>query len=347
GRPRAPRARRASGAEARGPPHALRQPPAAVAREEPRALRRRRGPHRHGRRRRAGPARHPPRRRDHHRPGRGEQRRLRNAPGRPGPRRRAKRGAPRCDCPADRRALHGDRNPMTETTAGPKKKRSMNLLTKIFVLVIGLLVLFAAVISAVEVTYFRGVLRKEALGRGKAISTTLASGLVDIPDSAIATTIASVKRDAGLAYVEVVNPNGVVIAHTFDGKLPTQDPKVLREGEQVSDTSIDGRPVIDVPATVITGAIVHVGIDPEDASAKLREAQFRLWEATLLSLFGAAVVALYMGRQIVRPLRSLTSAARRIVDGDLTAPIFVTSDDEVGELSAAFQQMVAALKEVP
>ena len=235
---------------------------------------------------------------------------------------------------------------MTDTVAGPKKKRSMNLLTKIFVLVIGLLVLFAAVISAVEVTYFRGVLRKEALGRGKAISTTLASGLVEMPDSAIATTIASVKRDAGLAYVEVVNPNGVVIAHTFDGKLPAQDPKVLREGEQVSDTSIDGHPVIDVPATVITGAIVHVGIDPEDASAKLREAQFRLWEATLLSLFGAAVVALYMGRQIVRPLRSLTSAARRIVDGDLTAPIFVTSDDEVGELSAAFQQMVARLKEV-
>ncbi len=235
---------------------------------------------------------------------------------------------------------------MTENTAGPRKKRSMNLLTKIFVLVIGLLVLFAAVISAVEVTYFRGVLRKEALGRGKAISTTLASGLVEMPDSAIATTIASVKRDAGLAYVEVVNPNGVVIAHTFDGKLPAQDLKVLREGEQVSDTTIDGHPVIDVPATVITGAIVHVGIDPEDASAKLREAQFRLWEATLLSLFGAALVALYMGRQIVRPLRGLTAAARRIVDGDLTAPILVTSDDEVGELSVAVQQMVARLKEV-
>jgi methyl-accepting chemotaxis protein len=228
----------------------------------------------------------------------------------------------------------------------PKKWRSLNLLTKILVLVMGTLILFAVIVAAVEVSYFRGVLRKEALGRGRAISTTLASALVEMPDSAIAATIASVKKDAGLAYIEVVSPSGSVIAHTFEGRLPQQDAKVLKEGEQVSDTEIDGRPVIDVPAQVITGAIVHVGLDPADAVEKLHQAQVRLWEVTLLALIGAAVIALWVGRQIVRPLHALTQAARRVVDGDLTAPITVATDDEVGELSLAFIAMVAKLKEV-
>jgi len=44
--------------------------------------------------------------------------------------------------------------------------------------------------------YFRSVLTEEATARGKAISATLASALVEMPDSAVGATIASVKKDA-------------------------------------------------------------------------------------------------------------------------------------------------------
>ena len=235
---------------------------------------------------------------------------------------------------------------MTETAAAKKSGMRMNLLARIVVLVIGTLILFAIVVSAVEVTYFRGILHRGLVGRGRAISTTLASALVEMPDSAIGGTIAAVKRDAGLAYVEVVSQTGTVTAHTFEDKLPRQDPKVLLETQEATETVVDGREVLDVPASVITGAIVHVGLDLADSAATLREAQLRLWAATLFSLLGAAVISLYFGTKIVRPLRSLTAAARRIVEGDLTANIAEGGDDEVGELSTAFAQMVTRLKQV-
>ena len=235
---------------------------------------------------------------------------------------------------------------MTETAAAKRSGTRMNLLTKIFVLVIGMLVLFAFVLSAVEVNYFRGILNRDLLMRGKAVSTTLASALVEMPDSAVGTTIAAVKRDAGLAYVQVVSPSGAVIANTFEGKTPWQDLKVLRETENASETEVDGRKVIDVPAVVINGTIVHVGLDLSEAASKVHEAQLRLWVTTLLSLLGAALIVFYVGGQIVRPLRALTAVTRRIVEGDLTATIASGGNDEVGELSTGFAQMVGRLKQV-
>jgi len=52
------------------------------------------------------------------------------------------------------------------------------------------------------------VSRSGAKARAKAISVTLASALVEMPESAIASTIQAVKKDSELAYIEVVGPSG-------------------------------------------------------------------------------------------------------------------------------------------
>src|SRR5712691_1091333 len=97
------------------------------------------------------------------------------------------------------------------------------LILKISLLVGITLALVAAVLGAVEGNYFGAVLDRESRARAKAIASTLASALVEMPDSAIASTVQSVKKDAGVAYIEVVGPNGAILAHTFDGKPPAQD----------------------------------------------------------------------------------------------------------------------------
>src|SRR3989475_9851980 len=194
--------------------------------------------------------------------------------------------------------------------------------------------------------YFRSVLKVEATSRGKAISATIASALVEMPDSAVGATIASVKKDANLAYVEVVGPNGNVIAHTFDGRIPQQDTAVLRDSEKIRDVVLDGVSYIDVPAAVITGAVVHVGLDPAAGNAMVLRAQKLLGAITLAALVAAAIISLMLVARFVAPLRNLTHAARRIVDGDLTQEIEVTTNDEVGQLAAGFAQMVEKMKEV-
>jgi signal transduction histidine kinase len=70
---------------------------------------------------------------------------------------------------------------------------------------------------------------------------------------------------------------------------------------------------------------------------------------TMLTISGAAslVVALVIGallaRGIARPLRQLTAASRSIAAGNLDVRVPVRSEDEVGELAAAFNHMAADL----
>ena len=224
--------------------------------------------------------------------------------------------------------------------------RGWPLQIKVSALVVAALVSLATATGLSNYLYFRSVLKQEATARGKAISATLASALVEMPDSAVGATIASVKKDASLAYVEVVAPNGGLIAHTFDGKAPQQDISVLKESERIQDITLDGVSYIDVPAAVITGATVHVGLDPAAGNAMVLQAQKLLVGITLAGLVVAAFISLALVARFVAPLRKLTLAAKRIVDGDLTQAIEVDAGDEVGELAEAFAQMVEKLKEV-
>jgi two-component system NtrC family sensor kinase len=67
-------------------------------------------------------------------------------------------------------------------------------------------------------------------------------------------------------------------------------------------------------------------------------------------LVGLAVVALFVGllmavyaRRVLRPVAAITERARAVARGDLEPRSAVASDDEIGELSATFEQMVAAI----
>lgn len=65
--------------------------------------------------------------------------------------------------------------------------------------------------------------------------------------------------------------------------------------------------------------------------------------ALLLAMLGAMLAALLIGlflaRTLTRPLQALTQAAQKITNGQLDQQVDVKSDDEIGELGLAFNQM--------
>jgi two-component system, OmpR family, sensor histidine kinase BaeS len=69
----------------------------------------------------------------------------------------------------------------------------------------------------------------------------------------------------------------------------------------------------------------------------------RIGRLLLLGAGGAALVALLLGtvlaRTLVRPLRELTSATQAMAEGDLNQRVPVRSQDELGQLAAAFNEM--------
>ncbi|MBZ4419823.1 methyl-accepting chemotaxis protein [Myxococcus sp. RHSTA-1-4] len=94
------------------------------------------------------------------------------------------------------------------------------------------------------------------------------------------------------------------------------------------------------------GWVLGTGVYVEDLDREVAAVRQRI----LLAVGGALVLALlagaYVSRRVVRPVRALSEAARRVARGDLDARVEVASEDEVGRLTEAFNAMVAGLREV-
>jgi signal transduction histidine kinase len=65
---------------------------------------------------------------------------------------------------------------------------------------------------------------------------------------------------------------------------------------------------------------------------------------TLIALLVGLAMALY-ARRVLAPIAAVTERARAVARGDLKPRTAVASDDEIGELAATFERMVAAIAE--
>jgi signal transduction histidine kinase len=103
-------------------------------------------------------------------------------------------------------------------------------------------------------------------------------------------------------------------------------------------------------AIKVNGKVIGTLITPTDPfiftpaeQAWLDRTSLALW----LAAFGAVLVALVTGallaRSLARPVRLLTSAARKMTAGELEQEVPVSSRDEIGELTRAFNSMSRAV----
>lgn len=64
-----------------------------------------------------------------------------------------------------------------------------------------------------------------------------------------------------------------------------------------------------------------------------------------IALIGVAISAYFVTRSLLGPLRNLSQAMAKVAEGDLSQRVPVTSNDEVGELTGQFNNMVGGLRE--
>jgi methyl-accepting chemotaxis protein len=86
------------------------------------------------------------------------------------------------------------------------------------------------------------------------------------------------------------------------------------------------------------------GID-RDAAATAASAKRLVVVLLLLALIGASAVAVLVVRGIMRGVRQVLVAAEGIAEGDLEQHVDVSSQDEIGQMGAAFGRMVDYLNE--
>ena len=144
-------------------------------------------------------------------------------------------------------------------------------------------------------------------------------------------------RDADPVRVVVVDIGGRVVADTSSELAPgTPAPDLGGYREAVVDLRTD-RPV----------GHAYVDVHHEFLSSESRGFLRALLSITVvggaLTAGVAVLAAAWVSRRITGPVTALTEATQAIADGD-TARLPVTSSDELGRMSAAFNRMTSALE---
>jgi signal transduction histidine kinase len=138
-------------------------------------------------------------------------------------------------------------------------------------------------------------------------------------------------------------PGAQLVVVDAEGRAVTGGGPV-RRGDRVPQGRGTWEPVTAGGETV--GYVVNVGGSPELNPAERRFLQ-RINRAVFLATLGAGGVALVVGlvltAGVMRPLRDLTAAIRRMRAGELAQRVEVRSRDEIGELVSAFNTMSADL----
>ena len=236
---------------------------------------------------------------------------------------------------------------MTEAkSAAPGRRRTLQ--ARLVLLLCGAFAFAAVATAAIGYRSLGDLSRAAAIARGRAIATTLAAAISIEPTLAaprILPLLLAVRRADGVAYIEVVQASGNVVAHTSGGHLHRRAADRRRERTLALEDVVDGVEVIDVPAATPTGEIVHVGLEAAAIEARLRNERAWLLGSVLLATLLALGGSIWAARRLLGPLRDLNEAARRVAGGDLALAIATGSDDEIGELAGSFAKLVEKLAE--
>ena len=156
--------------------------------------------------------------------------------------------------------------------------------------------------------------------------------------------------ESGYAYVvdehgrAIVHPRHERLFEDFSSNTAVQN--VLKQREGVAEFSdADGVPFLAAYAPLHTA---HWGVVVCQTASESYVRAEKLYYFLLLvfvgSLIGAVVIAVFLGWRMSDPIIALARGARAVSEGRLDTRVEVTSNDELGDLAAAFNVMTAGLK---
>ena len=95
----------------------------------------------------------------------------------------------------------------------------------------------------------------------------------------------------------------------------------------------------------VRSGVARVALPLSLVQANVDQLQRAILTAAVIAAFAAIVLAILMAGPITRSIRRLIQVAGRLADGDLDARLYLTSDDDLGDLGRAFNFMADELRD--
>jgi signal transduction histidine kinase len=200
---------------------------------------------------------------------------------------------------------------------------------------------------------------KRALVMAEALASTSVNDLVTYNYVAIEQALKQFARKPDLVYAVITDKEGGIAA-----QYQRDDPldRMLRRREipslgrptvgQVELPATERQTVYDVrlPVTVegsssVWGTI-RLGVSLQAMHEEIAHTRWQIAVFVLAGLLAGSAAATFLARRLARPIQALTGGVGAVARGDFSHRIAVTSGDELGQLSAAFNDMSVQLGRV-
>jgi len=169
-------------------------------------------------------------------------------------------------------------------------------------------------------------------------------------------------RNAGVVEVLMVDTNNVIVAHNDIRKVsikyrPPPGVKAY-QGEDIlvqPYTPKSGEKRFDIAVPILVNrlgtkggkyiGVVHLRMSQEWVDVTVKQAAYKLLIVMGVILLIGLMAAMVLANVMTRPIKYLVKGVLAIASGDFNQKIKVGSNDELGELTSAFNQMAVSLKE--
>lgn len=200
---------------------------------------------------------------------------------------------------------------------------------------------------------------KRALVMAQALESAVAADLMTYNYVSVEQTVEKFSKGPDIAYTFVLDKEGSVAAQFIrDQPLRQilQQRGTLRPGEAIVDqlhvpgtereTVYDVRLPVVVEGSANPWGMIRLGVSLLSMHQEIARTRWQIAGFVLVGVLMGIVASAVLARRLSRPIQALMDGVAAVGRGDFGRRIEVTSQDELGQLSTAFNEMSAQLARV-
>ncbi|RKZ28930.1 hypothetical protein DRQ26_00105 [bacterium] len=220
-------------------------------------------------------------------------------------------------------------------------KISLSFLFAVLVIVVFILIFF----PAKQANLARKSLEDKATSISKMLAVNVAPGLEFDDTDMVNEAFVSAAQDEDLSFIVVFNPQKEIFAaYNFS----QDDMKIISNIPEGKTALENDMLIVNIPIISSGQKVGSLALGMSLARINRQIVKYRLFVILggIIILILAAIAGTKIGKMITNPLESVKERAVAISQraGDLTTHIPVITDDEVGELGTAFNNMLEGLR---
>jgi len=233
------------------------------------------------------------------------------------------------------------------------------LKAKLTLLIEGLVILVVVITGVITTLREKGTLEDELRKRGLALANDLAKfserPLISQDWATLRRFVNHTMKQDYVRYVGIVDPAGKVLMHSDLSQVGKIFDKTPPGGVCNSSTPIYSHAHLIKEAEVyyticapieVSGAhlgTVFLGYSYSAVAEEIAAARRQIILICLVTILMGGVVAYFLAAFISQPIRRITQAMEQVAGGEMTSPLVIQRNDEIGTLADSFNKMAEDL----